>query len=186
MSTVDKALATQLANLEKRSGKTLAQLHALVKKSGLAKHGQVRDMLKQELGMGHGDANLVATLYFKAQEPAPAAGDDPLDAIYAGPKAGLRPIHDKLMASIGKLGDFEVAPKKAYVSLRRKKQFAMVGPGTKTRVDVGLNMKGVPATDRLVALPPGGMCQYRVAVTDPKQVDAELLGWIRQAWEAAG
>ena len=186
MSTVDKALATQLANLETRSGKTLAQLHAFVKRSGLAKHGQVRDLLKKELGMGHGDANLVATLYFKAQEPEPAAGADPLDAIYAGPKAALRPIHDRLMQAVGKLGDFEVAQKKAYVSLRRKKQFAMIGPGTKTRVDVGLNMKGVPETARLVALPPGGMCQYRVAVTDAKQVDAELLGWIRQAWEAAG
>ena len=186
MSTVDKALATQLANLETRSGKTLAQLHAFVKRSGLAKHGQVRDLLKKELGMGHGDANLVATLYFKAQEPAPAAGADPLDAIYAGPKAALRPIHDKLMQAVGKLGDVEVAPKKAYVSLRRRKQFAMIGPGTKTRVDVGLNLKGVAETARLVALPPGGMCQYRVAVTDAKQVDAELLGWIRQAWEAAG
>lgn len=186
MSDIDKAVATQLKNLEARSGKTLAQLHALVKKSGLAKHGQVRDLLKKDLGMGHGDANLVATLYFKAQEPAPAAGYDPLDAIYAGPKAALRPIHEKVMAAIGKLGDFEVAPKKTYVSLRRKKQFVMVGPGTKTRVDVGLNMKGVAATDRLVALPPGGMCQYRVAITDAKQVDAELLGWIRQAWEAAG
>ena len=186
MSDVDKAVATQLKNLEARSGKTLAQLHALVKKSGLAKHGQVRDLLKKDLGMGHGDANLVATLYLKAQEPAPAADADPLDAIYAGPKAALRSIHDRLMQAIGRLGDVEVAPKKAYVSLRRRKQFAMIGPGTKTRVDVGLNMKGVAETARLVALPPGGMCQYRVAITDAKQVDAELLGWIRQAWEAAG
>ena len=186
MSAIDKAVATQLKNLEARSGKTLAQLHALVKKSGLAKHGQVRDLLKKDLGMGHGDANLVATLYFKALEPAPSAGDDPLEAIYGGPKAALRPIHDKLMKAISRLGEFEVAPKKTYVSLRRRKQFAMIGPGTKSRVDVGLNMKGVPATDRLVALPPGGMCQYRVAVTDPKQVDAQLLGWIRQAWDAAG
>jgi hypothetical protein len=186
MSEPDRALATQLKNLEARSGKTLAQLHALVKKSGLAKHGQVRDMLKRDLGMGHGDANLVAALYLKAQEPAAAAGADPLEAIYGGPKAALRPIHDRLMTAIGKFGDFEVAPKKAYVSLRRSKQFAMIGPGTKTRVDVGINMKGVPASDRLVALPPGGMCQYRVALTDPEQVDAELLGWIRQAYDAAG
>jgi hypothetical protein len=186
MNDPAKAIATQLKNLEARSGKTLAQLHALVDKSGLGKHGQVRDMLKKDLGLGHGDANLVAALYFKAQERPAAADADPLDAIYAGPKAALRPIHEKLVKAIGKFGDFEVAPKKAYVSLRRKKQFAMIGPGTKTRVDVGLNMKGVPATDRLVALPAGGMCQYRVAVTDPKQVDAELLGWIRQAWDAAG
>jgi len=59
-------------------------------------------------------------------------------------KALLRPIHEKLMAAIEKFGNFEVAPKKGYVSLRRKKQFAMIGPGSTTRVDVGLNMKDVP------------------------------------------
>ena len=186
MTDLDKATATQLKNIETRTGKTLAQLNAIVDKSGLTKHGQVRDMLKKDLGMGHGDANLVATLYFRSKEPVAAAGGDPLDEIYAGPKAGLRPVHDKLMAAIGRFGEFEVAPKKGYVSLRRKKQFAMIGPGTKTRVDVGINMKGVAATGRLVALPPGGMCQYRVSLTDAKEVDAELVGWIRQAYDAAG
>jgi len=185
MSSSDKAIATQLENVQSRSGKTLDQLNAIVRKSGLEKPGQVRDMLKKDLGMGHGDANLVAQLYFKSKEPAPAGGDV-LDAIYTGPKSGLRPIHDKLMAAVGKFGEFEVAPKKGYVSLRRRKQFAMIGPGAKGRVDVGINMKVVPATARLQALPPGGMCQYRVNVTEPKQVDAELVGWIRQAYDAAG
>lgn len=186
MDIVDKAAATQLKNIETRTGKTLAQLSAIVEKSGLSKHGQVRDMLKKDLGMGHGDANLVATLYFRSKEPVAAAAGDPLDEIYAGPKAALRPVHDRLMAAIGRFGEFEVAPKKGYVSLRRKKQFAMIGPGTKTRVDVGINMKGVPATSRLVELPPGGMCQYRVSLSDAKEVDAELVGWIRQAYDAAG
>ena len=79
------------------------------------------------------------------------------------------------MAEIGKFGEFEIAPKKGYVSLRRKKQFAMIGPGTKTRVDVGINMKGVKGTDRLVELPPGGMCQYKVAVTEAREIDKELV-----------
>ena len=109
-----------------------------------------------------------------------------LDGIYAGPKASMRPIHDRLMAAIGKFGPFEVAPKKSYVSLRRKKQFATIGPATNTRFEVGLNTKGVPATVRLEALPPGGMCQYRVKVADATEVDAELLVWIRQAYDAAG
>jgi hypothetical protein len=62
----------------------------------------------------------------------------------------------------------------------------MIGPASKTRVEVGLNMKGVPATDRLEEMAPGKMCNYRVNVTDAAQVDAELLGWIKTAFESAG
>jgi hypothetical protein len=51
---------------------------------------------------------------------------------------------------------------------------------------VGLNVKGVEATSRLVALPRGGMCQYKVAVTRPDEIDTELVGWIRRAYDAAG
>jgi hypothetical protein len=51
---------------------------------------------------------------------------------------------------------------------------------------VGLNMKGAVATQRLIALPPGGMCQYKITVTDAKEVDGELVDWIRQAYDSAG
>jgi Domain of unknown function (DUF5655) len=97
----------------------------------------------------------------------------------------VRPIHDRLVAALAGFGDFEIAPKKGYVSLRRKKQFAMIGPTTNSRVDVGVNMKNVPATARLVAQAPGGMCQYQVRLTTAAEVDAELLAWIRQAFDAA-
>jgi len=90
------------------------------------------------------------------------------------------------MAAIQKLGPFEIAPKKAYLSLRRAKQFAMVGPATKTQVEIGLNAKDLPAGDRLAALKPGGMCQYKVRISSPDEVDAELIGWIKSAYEAAG
>lgn len=186
---MDKALETQLANIEKRTGKSIAELTAIVKGSGLTKHGELRDMLKKDLGMGHGDANTLVHVALQSHGAAVAegkSGDEVLDAIYAGPKAAMRPIHDRLMTAIGKFGDFEVAPKKTYVSLRRKKQFATIGPATNTRFEVGLNMKGVPGTARLEALPPGGMCQYRVKVADAKEVDAELIAWIRQAYDSAG
>jgi hypothetical protein len=185
---VDKALQTQLANIEKRTGKTLGQLAKIVKASGLTKHGEIRDMLKADLGMGHGDANTVvhAVLQSDGASAAAAAGKsagDVVDEIYIGPKAALRPIHDKVMAAITAFGAFEIAPKKGYVSLRRKKQFAMVGPATNTRVEVGLNMKGVPGTDRLLAQPPGGMCQYKVKLTTLSEVDAQLIAWIRRAFD---
>ncbi|MDQ3169884.1 MAG: DUF4287 domain-containing protein [Acidobacteriota bacterium] len=186
---MDKAIATQLANLQKRTGKSLDELTAVIRKSGLTKHGEIRDMLKRDLGMGHGDANTLVHIVLKSDGASAnegKSGDEMLDAIYAGPKAAMRPIHDRLMAAVGKFGEFEVAPKKTYVSLRRKKQFATIGPATNTRFEVGLNMKGVPATARLEALPPGGMCQYRVKVAAPKEIDAELLAWIRQAYDSAG
>ena len=191
MSSIDKAVETQLKNIQTKTGKTLDQLYALIRKSGLAKHGEIRDMLKKDLGMGHGDANTVVHFYMKStEEPsAQAKGtstDAAIDEIYSDAKAHFRPIHDKLMAAITKFGEFEIAPKKAYISLRRKKQFAMIGPATQTRVEVGLNMKGVKATARLLALPPGGMCQYKVNLADAKEVDKELIGWIKQAYESAG
>jgi hypothetical protein len=123
------------------------------------------------------------------QGAAPAgevSTEDVVGAIYSGAKADLRPIHEQVMAAISELGPFEIAPKKGYVSLRRKKQFAMIGPGTKMRVQVGLNMKGIPATDRLIELPSGGMCQYRVNLADVKEVDPELMAWIRHAYDSAG
>ncbi len=189
MVDIDKAVQTQLANIQKKTGKTLDQLYAWLGSTGLEKHGQLRDAAKNDLGLGHGDANTLVTLFRRStgSAGAPAATPDAaVDEIYTGPKAALRPVHDRVMAAIGKFGPFEIAPKKAYLSLRRAKQFAMVGPATKTQVEIGLNAKDLPPGDRLVALKPGGMCQYKVRIASPDEVDAELIGWIRSAYEAAG
>jgi hypothetical protein len=182
---VAKALETQLANIEKRTGKSLVQLAAIVKKSGLEKHGEIVALLKQELGMGHGDANTLVH-HVKGAGAAPASGGDALDAIYAGPKAALRPVHDALMKEIRKFGAFEVAPKKAYVSLRRSKQFATIGPATRTEVEIGLNSKTLKAGGRIVKLPPGGMCQFKCRISSAGEVDKSLLAALRQAYDEAG
>jgi hypothetical protein len=184
-------LATQLANIETRTGRSLEQLVALVKQSGLTKHGEIRDMLQSTLGLGHGDANTLVhhALQSDGASAAKAKGlgtSDVLDEIYAGPKEALRPIHDALMAVIDTWGDFEIAPKKGYVSLRRKKQFAMIGPTTKTRVDLGINARGLLGDERLLTMPPGGMCQYQVRLTSAAEVDAGVLAWVRSAYDAAG
>jgi hypothetical protein len=186
-----KALATQLANIEKRTGKSLAELLQIVRSSGLTKHGELVAMLKTAFGMGHGDANTVVHMARKSAEGATGPSQAPsseavLDGLYSGARAGLRPIHDRLLKELRRFGGFEEAPKKTYVSYRRKKQFAMIGPATSTQVEVGLNMKGVKATARLQALPPGKMCNYRVRLADAKEVDAELVSWLRTAFDAAG
>lgn len=182
---IDKALATQLANIEKRTGKSLADLAALVQGCGLAKHGEIVAMLKRDLGMGHGDANTLAHHAKQAAAPAVPA-EDALDAIYTGPKAALRKIHDALMARIEVFGAFEVAPKKGYVSLRRKKQFATLGPATRTEVEIGLNAKQDDVGADFVRLPPGGMCQFKRRIASLDEVDDALIAAIRVAWDAAG
>jgi hypothetical protein len=186
---MDKAVQTQLANIQKKTGRTLEQLYAWLGATGLAKHGQLRDAAKRDLDLGHGDANTLVTLFMRSTgaSAAPAASADAaVDELYSGPKAALRPVHERVMAAIEGFGPFEVAPKKTYLSLRRKKQFAMVGPATKSQVEIGLNARDLASGGRLVEQKPGGMCQYKVRLGSPEEVDAELVGWIRAAYDAAG
>ena len=90
------------------------------------------------------------------------------------------------MAAIGRFGPFEIAPKKGYLSLRRRKQFATIGPATKSQVEIGLNAQALAGGARLVAQKPGGMCQYKLRLSAADEVDAEVIGWIRSAYDAAG
>jgi len=189
MDTLDKAIQTQLANIQKKTGMSLAEISAFIKKSGLSKHGEIRDMLKEKLGLGHGDANTLVHVVLKSDGTRAAEGkstDSVLDEIYSGAKASQRPIHVALMKHINKFGELEIAPKKGYVSLRRKKQFAMIGPKTNTRFEVGINIKGLKKNARLLEQPSGSMCNYVIPLTDAKEVDAELIAWIKSAYESAG
>jgi hypothetical protein len=189
------ATITQLKNIQARTGKTIAELHAAVAGSGAARHGEKRSWLMEHLGLGYGDANTVVHFIDKplpdlqgAGPGAPAAidGDDPLEAIYSGTKAGLRPLHDAVMAAIRRCGPFEEAPKKTYVSLRRRKQFAMVGPATKDSVEIGLNVKDLEPHPRLKVQPSGSMCAATTRITSAGEVDALLANWLKRAYDAAG
>jgi hypothetical protein len=191
MGTLDQARATQLKNIEKKTGHTVDELRVIIVESGLNKHSEIRQMLIERFGLGYGDAGqlvhyALATDGQSAAEAAKLSTEDVLLEIYTGSKAPLRPLHEALMAAIQDFGTFEIVPKKGYVSLRRKRQFAMLGPASKGRLEVGINMKGVEGTARLETQPLGGMCQFKVFLTGPSEVDAELIGWLRTAFEGAG
>lgn len=181
----DAAKATMIANLPEKTGKSLdAWLKALTGLK-LEKHGEIVKHLKSEHGVTHGFANLIAhECRNRDSEDSPA---DLVAAQYAGAKAGLLPIYDALISTVSAFGkDVEIAPKKTYVSLRRNKQFALIQPSTKTRVDVGINLKGTDPTDRLE--PSGSfnaMVSHRVRLADANEVNAELRRWLKAAYTQA-
>ena len=193
MSSVDEGLEAQIRNIEQQYGKPLGEWIALVKESGLTKHTEIVAMLKSQYGMSHGSAHRVA---LKAREAdaasivkaAEASGSDPVSELYSGKKAGLKPLHDALMTVINAFGnDIELAPKKGYLSLRRKKQFAMIQPTTATRIDLGLILKEVPATERLKsAVGFNALFTHRVRVNTINDVNAQVISWLKQAYDLAG
>lgn len=187
MSSKDPQIATMEANIHEKTGKPVTEWVKIARKSGLEKHGQIVKFLKSDHGFTHGYANLVAhqTLASSADQHD---GDDLVDAQYAGPKADLKPIYDKVIAAVESFGDdAELAPKKAYVSLRRKKQFGLIQPSTKTRVDLGINLKGKEPEGRLEASGSfNAMVSHRVRLETPEDFDSNVKKWLKESYDAAG
>ena len=182
---VDAAFQTMIENLHKNTGKTLEEWVKIARASGFEKHGQILKYLKTEHGFTHGFANMVA---IKARETAdsPQTSDDLIDNQYSG-KETLRPIYDALVTAITEFGDdVVISPKKAYVSLRRNKQFGLIQPSTKTRVDVGINLEGDVVGGRLEKSGSfNSMVSHRVRLTSTDEVNDALIGWLRQAYDQA-
>lgn len=195
MATPEEMAKTMAENLKKNTGKSLWQWARVAKGSGLAKHGEVVKFLKSEHGLTHGYANLIAheakgsVGIASGKKTTASEGDDLVATQYAGAKADLRPIYDVLVKNVKKFGaDVEIAPKKSYVSLRRSKQFALVQPSTKTRVDLGIQLKEPPkkATDRLETSGSfNAMVSHRVRLERAKDVDAEVIAYLREAYDRA-
>jgi len=185
--TPEEMAESMIQNLKEKTGKTLEQWLKVAKASKLAKHGELVKHLKSGHGMTHGYANLVAMKFLKSDAGSLGSAGDLVAMQYAGDKASLRPIYDALIAVVGKFGnDVEVAPKKAYVSFRRRKQFAIVQPSTKSRVDVGVNLKGTKPSGRLEASGSfNAMVSHRVRVAAKGEVDAELKSWLKAAYDAS-
>ncbi|MGE0179551.1 MAG: DUF5655 domain-containing protein [Sphingomonas sp.] len=183
----DDIWATVDKGLKKNTGRGLDEWVITARASGIDKHKALVDHLKANEGLTHGYANSVALRTFGTD--AGAIGDEALmTAMFAGPKAGLRPIHDKLADIIKSLGDdVEFAPKKGYVSVRRAKQFAILQPSTKDRFDLGINLKGEPSTERLESSGSfNAMVSHRVRLASPADVDSEIETWLCAAYERAG
>jgi hypothetical protein len=185
---VDAALQSQIRNIEATYGKSLDHWFAVIDASGLTKHNQVVAMLKADHGLAHGAAHRVSLLARQRHDAGAAQGADPVGALYTGAKAALRPLHEALLGQIRALGPLDIAPKKGYLGLRRRKQFAMVQPSTASRIDLGLILPATtPATGRLE--PAAGfnpLFTHRVRITAATDLDDELRGWLAAAYALAG
>ncbi len=183
---MDPAVQKMLDNIKLKTGKSSDYWIKLVQKSGLVKHGEKMKLLKETHGFTHGYANTIVHLSKSDSAVNTTDKDSLVDKQYEG-KESLRPIYDKLIKAINKFGkDIEIAPKKAYVSLRRRKQFGLIQPSTKTRVDIGVNLKGVePSGITEKAGSWNSMVTHRIRIQDAKEINKEVIQWLKEAYENA-
>jgi len=181
MASPEDQLKTMLANIPEKTGKSLDAWKKLLSKQGLEKHGAIVKWLKTEHGVTHGFANLISTKF--REQDAPVI--DLVAAQYTGAKAALKPLHDAIVKYAQSLGtDVELSPKKTSHSLRRKKQFALITPATKTRIDLGLALKGDAPTERLETY--NAMCSHRVRLEAVSDFDKQVKAWMKEAYTRSG
>lgn len=176
---MDKALQTMINNMPEKTGKSLDEWKTILKQKSFTKHSEGVKFLKTEHGVTHGFANTIVTLSKEENNSA----EDLVATQYKG-KESLRPIYESLLNYVKSLGtDVTITPKKASVSIIRKRQFLLIKPATKTRIDLGFKLKDKPITERLENSGPfGTMCTHRVRLTDVSEIDQELKGWISEAY----
>ena len=179
---ISPQLQTMIDNMPEKTGKSLEEWKSILKTKTFTKHSEAVNFLKKEHGVTHGFANTIVSLSKEEQK----ALDDLVTTQYQG-KENLLPIYEKLIAGVDAFGeDVKVTPKKTEVSLDRKTKFGVIKPATKTRIDLGLKIKGKPTTDRLENSGPfRTMCTHRVQLTNVNQIDSELLEWLKEAYEMA-
>ncbi len=180
-----------IANLPARTGRDFESWVTLIREQaiagqGMTKHREISDWLKREYGLGSNTAYVLTAEALKPADYVAPTDEQIIAAQYTGAKAALRPIFERALAYMQSLGgDVRIEPRQTYVAFARAKQFALVQPSTKTRVDLGLVLPGVAPSERLAASTNfgSGSINRRVALAAPADIDAEVEGWLRQAYE---
>ncbi|WP_179346057.1 DUF4287 domain-containing protein [Winogradskyella ursingii] len=179
---MDAALQTMVNNMPEKTGKSLSEWKKILKQEKFTKHSEGVNFLKKEHGVTHGFANTIVSLSKEENK----SDEDLITSQYQG-KENLIPIYEQLIATVKGFGkDVIITPKKTSVSVVRKRQFVLIKPATKSRIDLGLKLPDKPITDRLSNSGPfGTMCTHRVQLTSVSDVDEELTEWMHEAYELA-
>ncbi|MEP2024856.1 MAG: DUF4287 domain-containing protein [Reichenbachiella sp.] len=177
---MDQALKTMIDNMPEKTGKALDEWKKILKEKAFEKHGEAVKYLKTEHGITHGFANTIVLLSKEQNQ----SSEDLVGMQYKG-KESLLPIYEALVRYLKSLGsDVTITPKKGSVSIIRKRQFVLIKPATKSRIDLGFKLKDKPTTDRLGDSGPfGTMCTHRVMIEEVSEVDNELKIWMQEAYD---
>lgn len=177
---MDQALKTMIDNMPEKTGKSLDEWKKILKSKSFEKHTEGVKYLKSEYNVTHGFANTIVALSKEDNNTS----EDLVESQYKG-KEDLIPIYENLITYLKSLGsDVTITPKKGSVSIIRKRQFVLIKPATKTRIDLGFKLKDKPITTRLENSGPfGSMCTHRVRISESAEIDNELKAWITEAYE---
>ncbi len=179
-----------LDNIQAKTGKSPEDFKAMAAQKGFmqpgVKAGQIVAWLKQDYGLGQGHAMAIVLLLRQANAPRTTA-EEGISKHFTGSRAHWREPYDQLMRKLQKFGpDVSLAPTNSYISLLRNgKKFGVVQI-TSDRMDVGIKLKGAPTGGRFAKSGSwNNMVTHRVQVDDAKQLDREVLSWLRQAYDKA-
>lgn len=176
-----------LDTIKAKTGKTPDDFRALAAQKGLTQYPEIMTWLKADFGLGHGHANVIAQLLANP-ERRKVTPDERVAKLFAGKKERWRKDYDALVVKLAGFGaDVREAPTNTYISLLRGgNKFGIVQPSAAERLDIGIKLKGVAPTQRFEAAGTwNNMVTHRVSITDPDQIDEELLAWLKQAYDAA-
>src|SRR5258706_2117640 len=176
-----------LDNIKAKTGKTPEDFRKEAAKKGLTEYREIMAWLKSDFELGHGHANAIAQLLVKP-EARKAKPEDRIAKLFTGKKEPWRKTYDSLLVKLVKVGpDSRMAATDTYISLLRgDKKFGVVRPSSAERFDIGIQLKGMATTDKIeAAVSWNNMVTHRVSITNHKQIDAEVLAWLKQAYNAA-
>jgi Domain of unknown function (DUF5655)/Domain of unknown function (DUF4287) len=184
-----------LRNLHEKTGQSSKEWIALAVKHGPADKKALTEWLKKVHGLGSNTAYWIAEQALGADDdtdPDVYLANAPkyVEAMYAGPKAALRPIHDRLIELGRSLGpDIKICPCQTIVPIYRNHVIAQVKPSTRTRIDFGLALGDRKATGRLIDT--GGFAKkdritHRIPISSIVEIDAEVQKWLRVAYDRDG
>ena len=182
-----------IETLPEKTGRSMDEWLQFIKKNGPKDEKQCRAWLKEEFKLGTNTAGWLAE---RAQgkgweEDSPESylqqAEIYVEEMFAGAKAGLRPIYDELLQlglSIGK--DVKACPGKTIVPLYRNHVFAQLKPTTRTRIDLGLALGNMSVPERLIDT--GGFAKkdritHRIPISSLEEIDGEAKHWLKVAYD---